>query len=78
MIDEKKLDDLARIIALASMDIFKGNAYREEERKLARDIWTNRILVGEEKDKARDIETQATDFLAEARACAERDDDLER
>ena len=57
MIDEKKLDDLARIIALASMDIFKGNAYREEERKLARDIWTNGILVGEEKDKARDIET---------------------
>lgn len=28
--------------------------------------------------KSQDIEMQATDFLAEARACAEKDDDIER
>ena len=51
MIDEKKLDDFVRIIALASMDIFKDNPYRNKERKLARDIWINGIIVGEEKDR---------------------------
>jgi len=50
MIDEKKLDNLARVIALASMDIFKGNPYREKERELARDIWHNGILIEKEKD----------------------------
>jgi hypothetical protein len=52
MIDEKKLDNLARVIALASMDIFKDNMNRGEARKLARDIWMNGILI--EKEKALD------------------------
>ena len=51
MIDEKKLDDLARVIALASMKVFKDNPYCEKERELARDIWMYGIIVKEEKDK---------------------------
>lgn len=51
MIDEKKLDDLARVIALASMKVFKDDPYCEKERELARDIWMNGIIVKEEKDK---------------------------
>ena len=47
MIDEKKLDNLARIIALASIDVFKNNMYREEERELAKDIWINGIIAKE-------------------------------
>ena len=51
MIDEKKLDNLTRVIAEALMNIFKDNPYCEEERELARDIWINGILVDNEKDK---------------------------
>lgn len=51
MIDEKKLDNLAKVIALASMKVFKGDPYCETERELARDIWMNGIIVKEEKDK---------------------------
>ncbi len=61
MIDEKKLDALARIVAL---DIFKGNSYRSlEERKLARDIWMNGIVVGEEKTKDNDFEEPEADDI---------------
>lgn len=49
MIDEKKLDNLARVMALAAMKIFKADPYCTEERALARDIWMHGIIIEEEK-----------------------------
>ena len=54
-IDEKKLDDLARVIALASMKVFKDDPYCEKERESARDIWMNGICLSTgvcERDKS--------------------------